>query len=123
MAEYERALGELEHDQPSATLSVMMTGFGLRLDPHLCWENLRRLSKDAADRAIGLTVNTVTPGYTMTEMVAAVPEKVLIKIRGQIPLRRLGRPHEVARVVAFLADDASSYITGQVWGVNGGLDM
>jgi proline dehydrogenase len=57
MAEYERALGALEHDHPSATLSVMMTGFGLRLDPNLCWENLRRLSKDAADRAIGLTLN------------------------------------------------------------------
>jgi len=57
MAEYERALGELEHERPSATLSVMMTGFGLRLDPHLCWENLRRLSSDAADRAIGLTLN------------------------------------------------------------------
>ena len=57
MAEYERALGELEHGHPSATLSVMMTGFGLRLDPQLCWENLRRLSKDAADRAIGLTLN------------------------------------------------------------------
>ena len=56
-AEYERALGELEHDHPSATLSVMMTGFGLRLDPRLCWENLRRLAKDAADRAIGLTLN------------------------------------------------------------------
>ena len=57
MAGYERALGKLEHDHPSATLSVMMTGFGLRLDPDLCWENLRRLSKDAADRAIGLTLN------------------------------------------------------------------
>jgi len=57
MAEYERALGKLEHDHPSATLSVMMTGFGLRLDPQLCWENLRRLAKDAADRAIGLTLN------------------------------------------------------------------
>lgn len=57
MTEYERALGELAHEHPSATLSVMMTGFGLRLDPHLCWENLRRLSKDAADRAIGLTLN------------------------------------------------------------------
>jgi len=56
-AEYERALGELEHDHPSATLSVMMTGFGLRLDPRLCWENLRRLAKDAARRAIGLTLN------------------------------------------------------------------
>ena len=57
MAEYERALGKLEHDHSSATLSVMMTGFGLRLDPELCWENLRRLAKDAADRAIGLTLN------------------------------------------------------------------
>ena len=57
VAEYERALGALKHDHPSATLSVMMTGFGLRLDPRLCWENLRRLSKQAADRAIGLTLN------------------------------------------------------------------
>jgi proline dehydrogenase len=57
MAEYERALGKLEHDHPSATLSVMMTGFGLRLDPQLCWENLRRLSIDAADRRIPLTLN------------------------------------------------------------------
>jgi proline dehydrogenase len=57
MAEYERALGKLERDHSSATLSVMMTGFGLRLDPELCWENLRHLAKDAADRAIGLTLN------------------------------------------------------------------
>ena len=56
-AEYERALGKLQRDHPSATLSVMMTGFGLRLDPDLCWENLRRLSQDAADRMIGLTLN------------------------------------------------------------------
>ena len=68
-------------------------------------------------------MNTVTPGYTMTEMVAAVPEKVLDKIKLQIPLRRLGTPEEVARVVTFLAEDASSYITGQVWGINGGMDM
>jgi acetoacetyl-CoA reductase/3-oxoacyl-[acyl-carrier protein] reductase len=72
---------------------------------------------------IGLTVNTVTPGFTMTDMVAAVPEKVLDRIKQQIPLRRLGRPEEVARIVHFLAADASSYITGQVWAVNGGLDM
>ncbi len=73
--------------------------------------------------SLGVTVNTVTPGYTLTEMVAAVPERVLDKIRAQIPLRRLGRPEEIARVVHFLAADASSYITGQVWGVNGGMDM
>ena len=72
---------------------------------------------------IGLTVNTVTPGFVATEMLDHVPPKVLEKILGQIPLGRLGRPEEVARVVHFLASDASSYITGQVWGVNGGLDM
>jgi NAD(P)-dependent dehydrogenase (short-subunit alcohol dehydrogenase family) len=71
----------------------------------------------------GITVNAVTPGYTDTEMVGAVPEKVLDRIKAQIPLGRLGRPEEIARVVHFLAADASSYITGQVWGVNGGIDM
>ena len=71
----------------------------------------------------GLTVNTVTPGFVATEMLDHVPPKVLEKILGQIPLGRLGRPEEIARVVHFLAADASSYITGQVWGVNGGLDM
>jgi NAD(P)-dependent dehydrogenase (short-subunit alcohol dehydrogenase family) len=83
---------------------------------------LERAGKLTSD-SIGVTVNTVTPGYTATEMVEAVPEKVLTKITGQIPLRRLGRPEEIARVVHFLAADASSYITGQVWGVNGGMDM
>lgn len=73
--------------------------------------------------APGLTVNTVTPGYTETEMVASVPDKVLDKIKAQIPLRRLGQPQEIARVVHFLAADQSSYITGQVWAVNGGMDM
>jgi NAD(P)-dependent dehydrogenase (short-subunit alcohol dehydrogenase family) len=72
---------------------------------------------------IGLTVNTVTPGYIATEMVGAMPEKVIAKVTSQIPIGRLGRPEEIARVVHFLAADASSYITGQIWGVNGGLDM
>ncbi len=75
------------------------------------------------DGGLGVTVNTVTPGFVATEMVSAIPEKVIDKLTAQIPLRRLGRPEEVARVVHFLAADASSYITGQVWGVNGGLDM
>jgi NAD(P)-dependent dehydrogenase (short-subunit alcohol dehydrogenase family) len=72
---------------------------------------------------VGLTVNTVTPGFIATEMLEHIPAKVLERIVGQIPLGRLGKPAEVARVVHFLAADASSYITGQVWGVNGGLDM
>jgi len=75
------------------------------------------------DQGLGITVNTVTPGYIATEMVEAVPEKVLARITKQIPMGRLGRPEEIARVVHFLAADASAYITGQVWGVNGGLDM
>ena len=82
-----------------------------------------RAGKQTDEYRIGLTVNTVTPGFIATEMVAAMPEKALEKVKNQIPLRRLGRPEEVARVVHFLAADASSYITGQVWGVNGGLDM
>ncbi|WP_411284589.1 3-oxoacyl-ACP reductase FabG [Lapillicoccus sp.] len=75
------------------------------------------------DDGIGVTVNTVTPGFVATEMLENVPEKVLDKIRSQIPLGRLCHPDEIARVVHFLAADASAYITGQVWGVNGGLDM
>jgi NAD(P)-dependent dehydrogenase (short-subunit alcohol dehydrogenase family) len=72
---------------------------------------------------IGLTVNGVTPGYVATDMLAAIPDTVTERLRARIPAGRFGRPEEIARVVAFLADDASSYITGQVWAVNGGLDM
>jgi NAD(P)-dependent dehydrogenase (short-subunit alcohol dehydrogenase family) len=72
---------------------------------------------------VGLTVNTVTPGFIATEMLEHIPQKVMEKVLAQIPLGRLGKPDEVARVVHFLAADASSYITGQVWGVNGGMDM
>jgi 3-oxoacyl-[acyl-carrier protein] reductase len=75
------------------------------------------------DDGIGVTVNTVTPGYVATEMLESIPEKVLARIKGTIPMGRLARPEEIARVVHFLAADASGYITGQVWGVNGGMDM
>jgi NAD(P)-dependent dehydrogenase (short-subunit alcohol dehydrogenase family) len=76
-----------------------------------------------SDDGIGITVNTVTPGLITTEMTAAIPDKVMEKLTSQIPVSRAGRPEEVARVVHFLAADASSYITGQVWSVNGGMDM
>jgi NAD(P)-dependent dehydrogenase (short-subunit alcohol dehydrogenase family) len=80
-------------------------------------------SGKSSDDGIGITVNTVTPGLITTEMTADVPEKVMAKLTSQIPVGRAGRPEEVARVVHFLAADASSYITGQVWSVNGGMDM
>jgi NAD(P)-dependent dehydrogenase (short-subunit alcohol dehydrogenase family) len=83
---------------------------------------LNRADKPAGD-GIGLTVNAVTPGFVATDMLATMPDKALDRVRGQIPLGRLGKPEEVARVVGFLAADQSSYITGQIWAVNGGLDM
>jgi acetoacetyl-CoA reductase/3-oxoacyl-[acyl-carrier protein] reductase len=83
---------------------------------------LNRADKPAGD-GIGLTVNAVTPGFIATDMLASMPEKSLDRVRAQIPLGRLGRPEEIARVVGFLAADQSAYITGQVWAVNGGLDM
>jgi len=83
---------------------------------------LNRAQRPAGD-GIGLTVNTVTPGFIDTGMLATVPDKVLDRLRSQIPVGRLGAPGEIARVVCFLAADASSYITGQIWAVNGGLDM
>jgi len=83
---------------------------------------LRRAGR-LEENGVGITVNTVTPGFVATEMLESVPEKVLDRMKSTIPVGRLGHPEEIARVVHFLAADASAYITGQVWGVNGGLDM
>ena len=71
----------------------------------------------------GITVNSVTPGYITTDMTAAVPEAAMQRVIAKIPAGRLGEPDEVARVVEFLADPDSGYITGQVYAVNGGLYM
>ncbi len=75
------------------------------------------------DNEVGITVNAVAPGFIETEMLDTVPERVLDAIRAQVPIHRLGRPEEVARVVGFLCADAASYITGQVLAVNGGHEM
>ena len=81
----------------------------------------KSLALEMAQR--GITVNCVAPGFIGTEMVAAIPAAVLDKVIEKIPQRRLGKPEEVARVVSFLLEDESSYITGAVYAVNGGLDM
>jgi NAD(P)-dependent dehydrogenase (short-subunit alcohol dehydrogenase family) len=83
---------------------------------------LKRAGKLEED-GIGITVNTVAPGFIATEMLEHVPEKVLDGIKEKIPLGRLGRPDEIARAVHFLVADKSSYITGQTLSVNGGMDM
>ncbi|MEJ2591239.1 MAG: acetoacetyl-CoA reductase [Candidatus Thiodiazotropha sp.] len=71
--------------------------------------------------AKGVTVNTVSPGYIETAMTTAMRDDVREAIVGGIPMRRMGQPEEIAQAVAFLADDASTYITGANLPVNGGL--
>jgi acetoacetyl-CoA reductase len=68
----------------------------------------------------GVTVNCIAPGYIDTDMVAAVPEKVLEGIIGQIPVGRLGRGEEIADMVAFLAGERAGYVTGTTLSLNGG---
>jgi acetoacetyl-CoA reductase/3-oxoacyl-[acyl-carrier protein] reductase len=75
------------------------------------------------ESGVNVTVNCVAPGFIETDMLASVPDKVLDGIKKKIPLGRLGQADEVARVVHFLCADASSYITGQVFAVNGGMEM
>ena len=83
---------------------------------------LQRAGKLEED-GIGVTVNTVAPGFIATEMLEGVPEKVLDGIKEKIPVGRLGRPDEIARAVHFLVADQSSFITGAILSVNGGMDM
>jgi len=73
--------------------------------------------------AKGITVNSISPGYCDTEMVAAIPPEHLQKITAQIPVGRLAQPQEIARVVSFLAAEESAYITGANIPVTGGYWM
>ena len=72
----------------------------------------------------GVTVNTISPGYIGTKMVMAIPQDVLdTKILPQIPLSRLGRPEEVAGLVAYLASEEAAFINGGNISINGGQHM
>ena len=71
----------------------------------------------------GITVNAVAPGFIDTAMTAELSEKVKEAMLAQVPLGRMGRSEDVAEVVAFLASEKASYITGQVIHVNGGMYM
>lgn len=81
----------------------------------------KALAQEGAGK--GVTVNAVAPGYTDTEMVRAVPENVLEKIIAKIPVKRLGKPEEIAAGVCFLASDDSGFITGSTLSINGGQHM
>ena len=81
----------------------------------------KALARESANK--GITVNAIAPGYIETDMVKAVPQNVLDKIIGGIPVGRLGQPEEIARAVCFLAANESGFITGETLSVNGGQHM
>ncbi|HAG22119.1 MAG: 3-oxoacyl-(Acyl-carrier-protein) reductase [Synergistales bacterium 53_16] len=70
-----------------------------------------------------ITVNAVAPGFIETDMTAILPEKYREAMLGQIPAGRMGKPEDIAGVVAFLVSDKASYINGQVIAVDGGMTM
>ncbi len=71
----------------------------------------------------GVTVNTVSPGYIGTDMVNAIREDVLAKIVATVPVKRLGKPSEIASIIAWLVSEEGGYATGADFSVNGGLHM
>lgn len=86
---------------------------------------LAAFSKSLAKELVskGITVNCVAPGFTETEMVMAIPEKVRVKLLEQIPMKRFGRSEEVARACVYLCSKDGDYITGVELSINGGLFM
>ena len=79
------------------------------------------LAQEVASK--GVTVNTISPGYIATDMVTAIREDVLEKIIAGIPVKRLGKPEEIASMISWLASDEGGFSTGADFSVNGGLHM
>ncbi|OGP90831.1 MAG: 3-oxoacyl-[acyl-carrier-protein] reductase [Deltaproteobacteria bacterium RBG_16_47_11] len=81
----------------------------------------KTIAREFASR--GINVNAIAPGYIVTPMTDVLPERAKEELKRMIPMERLGLPEDVAQAALFLASEASSYITGQVINVNGGIYM
>ena len=81
----------------------------------------KTIAREFAQR--GINVNAIAPGYIQTQMTDVLPDKAKEELKRMIPMERLGQPEDVAHAVLFLVSGASSYITGQVLKVNGGIYM
>ncbi|HSH47812.1 MAG TPA: acetoacetyl-CoA reductase [Halomonas sp.] len=79
------------------------------------------LAQETASK--GITVNTISPGYIATDMIMAIPEKVRESIRETIPMKRFGKPEEIGRLVAYIAEDDAAFMTGANIDINGGQFM
>ena len=79
----------------------------------------RTIARELASRQI--TVNAVAPGFITTDMTDVLPDKVKAEVKEHIPLKRLGKPEDIADLVAYLASPGASYLTGQIIAVDGGM--
>ena len=99
-------------------LDILVNNAGITID-----KTVAKMADEDWQRVISINLSgAFFVAQAALDMLASIPDKVLDRLRVQIPVG-LGRPEEIARVVAFLAADESAYITGQIWSVNGGLDM
>jgi len=81
----------------------------------------KSVAKELAGR--GVTCNAIAPGYIETDMTNALSDKVKEAVAASIPMKKRGKPEDIANAVAFLASDEASYITGEVLRVDGGMAM
>jgi len=79
----------------------------------------KSLANEVASR--GVRVNALAPGFIESDMTAAIPQEAKEKMIGSIPMKRIGKPEDIAEAALFLASDSSSYITGQVLPIDGGM--